>query len=102
MGPLDSTITPVVGEHLLAVVRESLTNCAKHSHATEVDIRVEIDSPVLVCEVIDNGNGYAAGVRFSGIANMESRATELGGELVVGARPDAQQGTRLRWSVPLA
>jgi signal transduction histidine kinase len=102
MGPLDSTISPLIGEHLLAVVRESLTNCAKHSHATEVDIRVEIDSPVLVCEVIDNGNGYSAGARFSGIANMESRAVELGGELVVGARPDAQQGTRLRWSVPLA
>jgi len=102
IGPLDSTITPLIGDHLLAVVRESLTNCAKHSHATEVDIRVEIDSPVLVCEVIDNGNGYAAGTRFSGIANMESRATELGGELVVGARPDAQQGTLLRWSVPLA
>ena len=57
---------------------------------------------MLVCEVIDNGKGYAAGVRFSGIANMESRAAELGGELVVGARPDAQQGTLLRWSVPLA
>jgi signal transduction histidine kinase len=102
MGPLDSTITPLIGDHLLAVVRESLTNCAKHSNATEVEIRVEIDLPVLVCEVIDNGNGYAAGVRFSGIANMESRATELGGELVVGARPDSQQGTLLRWSVPLA
>lgn len=101
MGPIDSAITQVIADHLLAVVRESLSNCVKHAHATEVDIRVAIDSPVLVCEVIDNGNGYSAEARFSGIKNMESRAMELGGELVVGARPDAQQGTRLRWSVPL-
>lgn len=101
MGPLDSTITPVIGDHLLAVVRESLSNCVKHAHATEVGIQIVIDSPVLFCEVIDNGNGYSAGVRSSGIANMEARAAELGGELVVGDRLDEKQGTRLRWSVPL-
>ena len=102
IGPLDSKLTPVIGDHLLAVVRESLSNCVKHAQATEIDIRISIASPVLVCEVIDNGNGYTEGARFSGIANMESRAVELGGELVVGARPDSQQGTLLRWSVPLA
>jgi signal transduction histidine kinase len=102
IGPLDSKLTPVIGDHLLAVVRESLSNCVKHAQATEIDIRISIESPVLVCEVIDNGNGYTEGARFSGIANMESRAVELGGELVVGARPDSQQGTLLRWSVPLA
>lgn len=102
IGPLDSTLTEIVATHLLAVVRESLANCAKHAHATQVDIRVAIDTPVLVCEVTDNGDGYAPGDRFSGIANMESRAVELGGELVVRDRPDAKPGTQLRWSVPLA
>lgn len=101
-GPLDSMITPVIGDHLLAVVREGLSNCAKHAYATEVDIRVSIDAPVLVCEVIDNGKGYAVGSRFSGIANLESRAVELGGQLVVGTRPDSRPGTWLCWSVPLA
>ena len=101
IGPLDSKLTPVIGDHLLAVVRESLSNCVKHANATEVEVRVAIESPVLVCEVIDNGNGYTDEARFSGIANMESRATELGGELLMGARLDSQQGTRLRWSVPL-
>jgi signal transduction histidine kinase len=100
-GPLDSTVGPVMGDHLLAVIRESLINCAKHAHATEVGIRVAVDSPELVCEVMDNGTGYAPGTHISGVANMESRAAELGGELVIGARPDEQQGTQVRWSVPL-
>lgn len=101
MGPLDSTISPEIGDHLLAVVRESLTNCAKHANATEVDIRVTSDSPLLVCEVIDNGSGYTEQAHLSGIANMQVRAAELGGELLVGARSDEQQGARLCWSVPL-
>ena len=102
MGPLDSMITPAIADHLFAVVREGLSNCAKHAYATEVEIRVLIDAPVLVCEVIDNGTGYVVGSRISGIANLEARATKLGGQLVIGARPDAQPGTWLCWSVPLA
>jgi signal transduction histidine kinase len=101
MGPLDSMITPAIADHLLAVVREVLSNCVKHAHATEIDIRVAIDARGLVCEVIDNGKGYELGSRTSGIANLESRAAELVGQLVVGARPDAQPGTWLCWSIPL-
>jgi len=101
VGPLDSIIAPVIADHLLAVVREGLSNCVKHARATEIDIRVAIDAPGLVCEVIDNGKGYELGSRTSGIANLQSRAAELGGELEVGARPDEQPGTWLRWSVPL-
>ncbi len=85
----------------MAVIRESLINCAKHAHATEATIRVAVDLPELVCEVSDNGNGYTSGTRVSGVANMQSRATELGGEFTIGTRPDALSGTYVRWSVPL-
>ena len=100
-GPVDSCVTPEVGDHLLAVVRESLINCAKHACATEVDIRIAVDALALLCEVIDNGNGYAPCTHFSGVTNMESRAAEFGGELVIGSRSDSQQGTQVRWSIPL-
>ncbi len=99
IGPLE--ITPSIGGHLLAVIRESLINCAKHAHAAEATIRVAADFYELVCEVSDNGNGYTPGTRVSGVANMQSRATELGGEFTIGARPDALPGTYVRWSVPL-
>ncbi len=99
IGPLE--ITPSIGGHLLAVIRESLINCAKHAHAAEATIRVAADFYELVCEVSDNGNGYTPGTRVSGVANMQSRATELGGEFIIGARPDALPGTYVRWSVPL-
>ncbi len=99
IGPLE--ITPSIGGHLLAVIRESLINCAKHAHAAEATIRVAADFYELVCEVSDNGNGYTPGTRVSGVANMQSRATELGGEFTIGTRPDALPGTYVRWSVPL-
>jgi signal transduction histidine kinase len=101
IGPLDSMITPQVGEHLLAVIRESLINCAKHAHATQATIRVAVYSLELVCEVSDNGDGYMPGTRISGVTNMQSRATELDGAFTIGTRPDTLPGTYVRWSVPL-
>ena len=50
-------------------------------------------------EVTDDGVGMAGSVRRSGLANMLSRAQELGGALEVDTAPGA--GTRVRWRVPL-
>jgi len=100
-GPIDSSVSPQVGEHLLAVIRESLINCAKHAESTEVDIRVVVEPNQLVCQVSDNGNGYTPGARKSGVANLESRASDLGGEFTIGNRADETPGTYLRWSAPL-
>lgn len=100
-GPIDSTVSPKVGEHLLAVIRESLINCAKHAESTEVHIRVVVEPGQLVCQVSDNGKGFTPGARKSGVANLESRASDLGGEFTIGNRVDETPGTYLRWSSPL-
>jgi signal transduction histidine kinase len=96
-GPIDTLVDEHIGEQLLAVLREALSNVARHAHASAV--RVEVSARErLVLQVCDNGVGMTTTGRRSGLANMASRAEQLGGELTIG---DGQPGTMLRWSVAL-
>ena len=97
---LDSRATAELSEHLIAVLREALSNAARHSGATRVDVTVDTDSAgMLTVLVRDNGSGIAAGTRRSGLANMADRAEKLGGELRL--TPAEGGGTQLEWKVPV-
>jgi signal transduction histidine kinase len=104
-GPIDSVVDPDVGEQLLAVLRESLSNVIRHAAATAVI--VEVDAQVdasgrreLVLRVADDGMGMApepdAGF---GLRNMTARAAALGGTFDVGDR--SPRGTVVEWRVPI-
>ena len=84
---------------LLAVVREALSNAARHAGASVVSVLVESADGLRV-EVRDNGRGVQPGTRRSGLDNLARRATTRGGQLVIAA-PEGG-GTELVWSVPLA
>lgn len=99
-GPVDSVTTPMLTDHLIAVVREALTNAAKHARASTVEILVQFADGVLSLVVTDDGVGIGDGGRLSGLANITARADELGGVCSV-ERVDEVGGTRLRWSVRL-
>ncbi len=97
---LDSRATAELSEHLLAVLREALSNAARHSGATRVDVTVDTDSAgMLTVRVRDNGSGIPEGGRRSGLANMAERADKLGGELRLS--PAEGGGTELEWTVPV-
>jgi len=97
---LDSRATAELSEHLIAVLREALSNAARHSGATRVDVTVDTDSAgMLTVLVKDNGSGIPAGTRRSGLANMADRAEKLGGELRL--TPAEGGGTQLEWKVPV-
>jgi len=97
---LDSRATAVLSEHLLAVLREALSNAARHSGATRVDVTVDTNSDgMLTVLVRDNGSGIPEGGRRSGLANMADRADKLGGELRLS--PAEGGGTELEWKVPV-
>jgi signal transduction histidine kinase len=98
-GPLDRAVSPETAEHLIATLREALSNVARHSHSDACVIEVEVDAD-LVLRVADNGRGIGADVLESGLANLRLRAVELGGEFRM--RSDEPQGTVLEWRVPLA
>jgi len=97
-GPIDSVVPEEVATHLLAVVREALSNIARHAHATAAAVTLSTGDE-LVLEVLDNGRGLGEITRTSGLRNMRERAEELGGAFEVSDRPGG--GTRLEWRVPL-
>lgn len=97
-GALDSTVPDNVRPHLVAVLREALSNAARHARATAVLVKCEVGDDLRLT-VTDDGVGIADDVKTSGLRNMRDRAEALGGTSEVTS--SAAGGTRLQWSVPL-
>ncbi len=99
-GPVDTVVDAEVGEQLLAVLRESLSNVIRHAEASSVSIELSagVDLALLVS---DDGVGPEAGGSSGfGLHNMASRAASLGGSFEM--RPGSEAGTVVEWRVPLA
>lgn len=99
-GPVDTLIPSAVAEQMLAVLREALSNVARHAAATSASVTITADPQYAELVVTDNGKGLPEGGRRSGLANLARRATDLRGEFV--AEPREEGGTRVRWRVPLS
>ncbi len=98
-GPIDSATDVDRGVALLMVLREGLSNVARHAQATSADIDVKIDDDRLVITVTDDGVGLPPTVQESGLRNARERARERGGALELLTHTPG--GTVLRWQVPL-
>ncbi|HTW99835.1 MAG TPA: sensor histidine kinase [Acidimicrobiales bacterium] len=98
-GPVDAAVEGEVATNLLAVVREALSNAARHAGASRVEVAV-VASDDLVLTVTDNGRGIGPTTRRSGLANMGDRARALGGSFA--ATTAVGGGTHLEWRVPLS
>ena len=101
VGRVDETIAGHLGDHVLAVVRESLTNASKHADARHFEVVLRVDDTIAV-EVLDDGVGIdlvPPASRGLGLNNLRRRATRLGGTFDV--RRAEGGGTRVVWSVPL-
>ena len=102
---LEADVSQEAAEQALAALREALSNAARHSGASQVDVLVDVDPDgIVTVQVTDNGTGLPPGGRRSGLSNLASRAEKLGGELRLDpASPGAARpGTRLEWRVPRA
>lgn len=78
------------------VVQEALTNVARHARASRVSLLMTRCEGGLLVELADNGVGFGpAGAGF-GIAGMQERAVDLGGELSFGAGVGGGALVRLR------
>ena len=97
-GPVDHVVGEETAEHLLAVLREALSNAARHAHASHVEVDLTADTGSATLTVADDGVGISAGGRRSGLANMRERAEQLGGTFTVRSRDGG--GTVLVWTVP--
>jgi signal transduction histidine kinase len=97
VGPVNSVVGPSVAAHLGGVLREALSNVARHAEAHRVEILLEIGDDV-VLTVRDDGRGVPEGAVRSGLLNMRERAVQLGGTCVVESAPGG--GTEVVWRVP--
>ncbi len=97
-GPVDN-LAGDLGEQLVPVLREVLSNVARHARATRVRVELSVGEHVRLV-VVDDGVGVEGEVYGgAGLANLAERAERLGGELTVG--PGDAGGTRVEWRVPL-
>jgi PAS domain S-box-containing protein len=98
-GVLD-TVDEVVTAEVSAVVREALSNVARHAEARKVEVSLSHQSGELALVVADDGAGIPVTHRLgSGILNMHDRAQRLGGSCTVSS--GEQGGTTVRWQVPI-
>jgi len=83
------------------VIREALSNLARHAHATSARVSVRVAGNEVVLLVEDDGVGLDPDRARGGIVNMGERANDLGGAFEIGAGPDST-GTVLTWQAPLS
>jgi signal transduction histidine kinase len=98
---LDRLPLEVVAE-LLAVVREGLSNVARHAGATTTTIRLAAIDDEMRLEMADDGRGFRADERpdrgHHGLANMRARTEALRGRFDVESVP--ARGTRIIITLP--
>ncbi|MFN0006721.1 MAG: two-component regulator propeller domain-containing protein [Planctomycetota bacterium] len=104
--PVDAEIQGVVvapdrKRNLLLFFKEALTNVARHARAGRVDIELEVGAGRLRLAIRDDGVGFDKDARAmgNGLANLERRARELGGELEIESA--SGQGTRILLEAPI-
>jgi signal transduction histidine kinase len=76
--------------HLFRIAQEALTNVARHSAATHVDIRLEGTPSHIRLRIADDGRGLGApspGARGLGLTGMRARARSAGGDFSVDSKP---------------
>jgi len=87
--------------HLFRICQEALTNVARHSGASRVEIRLRAEGDQIKLRIRDNGRGLAASAqaerRGLGLVGMRARARSAGGEFTIRS---THGGLTLEASVP--
>ena len=113
----DVRLGPEARRHLFLIVKEALTNVARHAEASRVEVRLARSGRQLTVDVIDNGRGDGSSSEREcdrddtttatpssptrggrGRANMQARAALLGGRVEISANAG---GTRVHVDVML-
>ncbi|HJR16388.1 MAG TPA: sensor histidine kinase, partial [Gemmatimonadales bacterium] len=98
-----SSLDEVCATTAFRILQETLTNVARHAHATRVNIALRVSADELTLEVGDNGRGISksemASRRSLGLVGSRERAIACGGELVI--RGVRKQGTTVWLRIPL-
>jgi signal transduction histidine kinase len=100
-GPVDDVTNPDVGEAAVAVLREMLSNVARHADATKVTVWLSAADGEFSVQVHDNGVGIGSSpATGNGLANLQRRADRFGGQ--ASAVQTEPTGTIATWRVPIS
>lgn len=99
---IEHTLTPEARRALYHIVQEALSNAARHSRATRVEIHLADYEHETELVLNDNGQGFdvdQAERRVGhGLMNMRDRVSTMGGLCMISSRPGA--GTQVRVRLP--
>lgn len=100
-GVFDYQSDPERDAMVFRILQESLSNVARHAHATDVTVELQRCGGVLTLTVQDNGVGMPAKVRAhgSGLPGIRERAAAIGARFAIESEPG--RGTLLRLSFPV-
>ena len=105
--PIPASVTEEMRVHLERLIREAITNAAKHASASRVGVIATFDGGIMRLSVSDDGNGLPFQGRYelAQLLDMDEapktltrRVASLGGEMVVHSGDD---GTRLEIVLPV-
>ncbi|MGW6447661.1 sensor histidine kinase [Lentzea sp. NPDC055074] len=82
---------------LLRTVQEALTNVARHSGASRVDVVMRFDEDGVSLEVRDDGRGFGDAPEGFGLRGMRARLEQVGGTLSLSS----DEGASVLVEVPL-
>lgn len=99
-GPADD-VDEEVADHAVTVLREALSNVARHAEASSTSVVISAtDELTVVVEDDGRGLGPRGTAGGYGLGNLVERAAQLGGHCFIEDAGD-DAGTRLEWRVPL-
>lgn len=94
--------SPQVKHAIYRIAQESLNNVRRHSQASEVEVRLDVDDDRIVLQVKDDGVGFAiedCPADRLGLVIMGERAESIGARLTIDSEPG--RGTTIDVSAPL-
>ncbi len=100
--PRIDDLTPARNLAIQRILLELFTNVLKHSGARKVDVFTQARAGKASIVIEDDGRGFDVANRRNGrgLANLQERAREAGGTLVIESEPG--RGTRATLALPAA
>ncbi len=97
-------IPPEVRHNVFLAFKEAVNNVVKHAQASEVWIRLRLQSDYFALSIEDNGRGLGtldsqAAQTRNGLRNMRKRMEDIGGQFEAGTA--SGRGTLVRLTVPV-
>ena len=101
--PAVQAISTKQGMHLLLIIREAVSNCVRHSSASQItlSLRINMRKKGVRLSIHDNGRGFnpdRVKEIGHGLRNMANRAQKIGGQLTVSSK--INDGTRVLLDLP--